>query len=104
MPVLSIHLQLIIIAIAAIGFDLGLQASLVAHQTLVYGLDPEARGRLNGVLFAGVFIGMALGSWLGNIMFVYGGWMFVVTLACISAILSLLIRLYEGCRLAQQKS
>lgn len=102
MPLLSVHLQLAIVAIAAIGFDLGLQASLVAHQTLVYGLDPEARGRLNGVLFAGVFVGMALGSWLGNMMFVHSGWMGVVFLACVSAVLSLLIRLYEGHRLAQQ--
>ncbi len=36
---------------ATIGFDFGVQATLVAHQTLVYGLEPAAlrlarRGRL----------------------------------------------------------
>ncbi|MEB3766782.1 MFS transporter [Acinetobacter sp. MD2] len=100
MPFVSVYWQLIVIAIAAVGFDLGLQASLVSHQTLVYALNPEARGRLNGILFTGVFIGMSLGSWLGNIMFVQYGWMAVVLLACICASFSLLIRLYEGRRLA----
>ncbi|WP_340581770.1 lipid II flippase MurJ, partial [Klebsiella pneumoniae] len=42
------------------GFDLGLQSSLVAHQNLVYGLEPQARGRLNALLFTVVFIGMSL--------------------------------------------
>ncbi|MEB3754991.1 MFS transporter [Acinetobacter sp. MD2(2019)] len=97
----SIVMQLMIIALAAVGFDLGLQASLVSHQTLVYGLDPAARGRLNGILFTGVFLGMALGSYLGNLMFTHGGWLNVVALACISALLSLMIRLYEGRRLAK---
>ncbi|HAG02977.1 MAG TPA: MFS transporter, partial [Leclercia adecarboxylata] len=59
MPALGVHGQLILIAVSAVGFDLGLQSSLVAHQNLVYGLEPRARGRLNAVLFTGVFIGMA---------------------------------------------
>ena len=60
LPVLSPHGQLALIALSAVGFDLGLQSSLVAHQNLVYGLEPKARGRLNALLFTVVFIGMAL--------------------------------------------
>ena len=62
MPALSVHGQLMLIALSAVGFDLGLQSSLVAHQNLVYSLEPQARGRLNALLFTVVFIGMALGS------------------------------------------
>ena len=39
MPALGPHGQLILIAVSAIGFDLGLQSSLVAHQNLVYSLS-----------------------------------------------------------------
>ncbi len=57
--------QLGLLVASAIGFDFGIQAALVAHQTLVYGLEPAARSRLNALLFTGVFIGMATGSALG---------------------------------------
>ena len=38
---------------------------VVAHQTLVYGLVPPARSRLNALLFTGMFIGMSAGAALG---------------------------------------
>ncbi|HCT25322.1 MAG TPA: MFS transporter, partial [Stenotrophomonas sp.] len=41
--------------------------ALVAHQTLVYGLVPPARSRLNALLFTGMFIGMAAGGALGSL-------------------------------------
>lgn len=95
LPLLSPFWQLIAIALCAIGFDLGLQSSLVAHQTLVYRLDPQARGRLNALLFTGVFIGMALGSILGSAMWEEYGWMGVVILAtCVSAA-SFMVRIAE---------
>ncbi len=61
LPLLPVHAQLALIALSAIGFDLGLQSSPVAHQNSVYGLEPQARGRLNALLFTVVFIGMSLG-------------------------------------------
>ena len=64
--------QLVLIALSAVGFDLGLQSSLVAHQNLVYSLEPQARGRLNALLFTVIFIGMALGSALGQ-QYLYAG-------------------------------
>jgi predicted MFS family arabinose efflux permease len=73
MPALGVHGQLILIAISAVGFDLGLQSSLVAHQNLVYSLEPQARGRLNALLFTVVFIGMALGSALGSNIYSLAG-------------------------------
>ena len=92
------HGQLILIAISAVGFDLGLQSSLVAHQNLVYGLEPQARGRLNALLFTGVFIGMSLGSVLGSKLYVLAGWSGVVTLAVVTGAIALGIRLLESAR------
>lgn len=98
LPALPPHGQLILIAISAVGFDLGLQSSLVAHQNLVYGLELQARGRLNALLFTGVFIGMSLGSVLGSKLYVIAGWSGVVTLAVITGAIALGIRLIESAR------
>lgn len=93
MPMLGVHGQLILIAVSAVGFDLGLQSSLVAHQNLVYSLEPQARGRLNALLFTVVFIGMALGSALGTKVYALAGWPAVVALATLTGAIALGIRL-----------
>lgn len=99
LPLVSAHTQLVIIALAAIGFDLGLQSSLVAHQNLVYGLEPQARGRLNALLFTVVFIGMALGSVLGSKLYMVAGWTGVVALATVTGVIALVIRLIDNRRM-----
>lgn len=99
LPLVSAHTQLVIIALAAIGFDLGLQSSLVAHQNLVYGLEPQARGRLNALLFTVVFIGMALGSVLGSKLYMVAGWLGVVALATVTGVIALVIRLIDNRRM-----
>lgn len=96
MPLLSTEAQLAVIALSAIGFDLGLQSSLVAHQNLVYSLEPKARGRLNALLFTVVFIGMAAGSAIGSKVYSMAGWPGVVTLATLCGAIALAIRLSAG--------
>lgn len=93
LPALPVHGQWVLIALSAVGFDLGLQSSLVAHQNLVYSLEPEARARLNALLFTVVFIGMALGSVLGSQVYMLADWQGVVTLATFSGAIALAIRL-----------
>jgi predicted MFS family arabinose efflux permease len=101
LPALPPHAQLILIALSAVGFDLGLQSSLVAHQNLVYGLEPQARGRLNALLFTGVFIGMAVGSALGSKLYSVASWQGVVVLATLSGFIALIIRLVDARRIQQ---
>ncbi len=101
LPALPPHGQLILIALSAVGFDLGLQSSLVAHQNLVYSLEPQARGRLNALLFTGVFIGMAVGSALGSKLYSVASWQGVVVLATVSGFIALMIRLFDARRLQQ---
>ncbi|MEN0584538.1 MULTISPECIES: MFS transporter [unclassified Kosakonia] len=101
LPVLPPHGRLALIALSAVGFDLGLQSSLVAHQNLVYGLEPQARGRLNALLFTGVFIGMALGSALGSKLYSVASWQGVVMLATVSGLVALLIRLFDARQIQQ---
>ncbi|THF63075.1 MFS transporter [Pseudothauera nasutitermitis] len=92
-PLLSAHLQLVLLVVGAIGFDFGIQAVLVAHQTIVYGLDPDARSRINAVLITGMFAGMAAGSALGGLALARLGWAGVVGVAVLASAGALLVRL-----------
>jgi len=92
LPFLPVQGQWLLIALSAVGFDLGLQSSLVAHQNLVYSLEPQARGRLNALLFTVVFIGMALGSAAGSQVYALANWQGVVALATVSGAIALVIR------------
>ncbi|MFC4275427.1 MFS transporter [Achromobacter aloeverae] len=87
------HGKVMLIVASAIGFDFGIQAALVAHQTIVYGIDPGARSRLNALLFTSVFVGMSVGAALGSLALAQWGWMGVVGLTTLSAVASLLVRL-----------
>ena len=95
-PLMSPHAQLLLLAVCAIGFDLGVQATLIAHQTIVYGIDPAARSRLNAVLFVGMFLGMAAGAALGSQLLAAFGWNGVVALATAMAFAALVTRMWRG--------
>jgi predicted MFS family arabinose efflux permease len=92
--------QLWLIAVGAVVFDLGIQAALVGHQTIVYSIDPAARSRLNAVLFTGMFTGMASGAWLGGLALAQWGWSGVCALAAVSALAALAVRLWPARRAA----
>lgn len=92
-PLLSPQARLWLLGASAIGFDLGVQVTLVAHQTIVYGIDPGARSRLNAVLFVCMFTGMAAGAGLGSMALAHYGWTGVATLATVSALAALGVRM-----------
>ena len=92
-PLLSLKVQLILLALVAVGFDFGVQATLVAHQTIVFSIAPEARSRANALLFTCMFVGMAAGSMLGGMALARWGWMGVTVFATLSSASALLVRL-----------
>ncbi|MES2742538.1 MAG: MFS transporter [Pseudomonadota bacterium] len=94
MPALSPNGQLLLLALSAVGFDLGVQAALIAHQTIVYGIDPGARSRLNAVLFVVMFLGMAAGAALGSLLLAQWGWIGVTSLAATASLGALVVRLW----------
>ncbi|MBF6990281.1 MFS transporter [Cupriavidus sp. IK-TO18] len=91
-PWLSPQAQLGLLVAAAVGFDLGVQVTLVAHQTIVYGIDPGARSRLNAVLFVCMFAGMAAGAALGSLALAHAGWTGVAALATATSLAALAVR------------
>ncbi|MGZ5179894.1 MAG: MFS transporter [Ramlibacter sp.] len=84
--------QLALLVASAIGFDFGAQATLVAHQSIVYGLEPAARSRLNALLFTGMFIGMSSGALLGSVALAHAGWLGVIGVATASSVAALGVR------------
>ncbi|MCY1200431.1 putative transporter [compost metagenome] len=92
LPMLPPSAALWLIAGSAVGFDLGIQMSLIAHQSIVYGIDPAARSRLNAVLMTGVFVGMAAGGALGSMALARWGWAGVAALATATAAAALGLR------------
>ncbi|MDE2442712.1 MAG: MFS transporter, partial [Betaproteobacteria bacterium] len=64
-----------------------------AHQTIVYGLEPAARSRLNAVLFVGMFIGMSAGAAIASLLFAQWGWLAVVALATTTSLLAFAVRM-----------
>ncbi|HEY9722027.1 MAG TPA: MFS transporter [Oscillatoriaceae cyanobacterium] len=93
-PLLPVPVRLWLLGLCAVGFDLGVQSALIAHQSIIYSLDPQAQSRVNAVLIVGMFIGMALGSALGSALLAHWGWLAVTALATASAVGALAIRLW----------
>lgn len=96
MPLLPPHARLWLLALSAIAFDFGVQATLVAHQTIVYGLEPAARSRLNAILFVAMFVAMAIGASTGSLVLARWGWSALTVLATVTATGALLVRLAPG--------
>lgn len=90
------HAQLALLAVATVGFDLGVQATLIAHQTIVYGIDPASRSRLNAILFVGMFIGMAAGAGIGSLTLAQWGWPGVIVLAVGTSLAALAVRMWPA--------
>jgi predicted MFS family arabinose efflux permease len=95
-PLLPVHARLGLLAACTVGFDLGVQATLIAHQTIVYGIEPGARSRLNAVLMVAMFIGMAIGSAVGSALLAKSGWPAVTALAAASALVALVVRMWPA--------
>jgi predicted MFS family arabinose efflux permease len=72
-------------------FDVAVQTSLVSHQSLVYGLDPGARARLNGIFVSALFVFFSLGSFVSALVWTRWGWFAVMGCACAASALAYLL-------------
>jgi predicted MFS family arabinose efflux permease len=75
----------LLVAVAVV-FDLGVQAALVSHQSVVYSLDAASRSRLNALLVSVMFVGMAGGAALGSGLLAAFGWRAVPVLGAVAAL------------------
>jgi predicted MFS family arabinose efflux permease len=104
-PVVTTGICLIIAAYATLAFaatwvaaavagaillDCGLRASIVANQTLVNTIAPEARSRSNTIFSGAVWGGNALGAFIASAMLAHSGWLAVCGVIICAPVLALL--------------
>jgi predicted MFS family arabinose efflux permease len=89
MAVAGKHLAGLIIGVVLM--DLGVQSGHVSNQTRIYGIDPNARSRLNMVYMVCYFVGGGLGSWLGALCWHFGGWLGVCGFGMAALIIAIVV-------------
>jgi predicted MFS family arabinose efflux permease len=65
---------LVLLVLAAIVLDFGVQGNVVLGYRAIFALEPEHRSRLNGLYMATFFAAGAAGSAIGGWAFAHGGW------------------------------
>ncbi|MFA9438475.1 MFS transporter [Uliginosibacterium sp. sgz301328] len=83
-----------LLVLATVVFDLGMQATLIGHQTIIYSLDAAARARLNALLIGAMFVGMASGSAIGSQMLDHFGWRGVCMFSAGAALAAFAVRMW----------
>jgi predicted MFS family arabinose efflux permease len=86
--------SLALLIVGTVAFDLGVQACLISHQSIIYGLDGAARSRLNAVLVSSMFLGMSVGAALASQALSHYGWSGVMLLGAAASLGALLVRLW----------
>lgn len=68
--------SVVVIWIAILLLDVGIQATQVTNIAVIYTLDPAANSRINTIYMTSYFIGGALGSYTAIALFEAGGWLY----------------------------
>jgi len=81
------------LAAGAALLDSGLRAAMVANQTVVNSLAPEARSRSNTVFGLSVWSGNAIGAFLATSALAASGWLAVCAISALAAVMALAVQL-----------
>ncbi len=82
--------------IGVILLDMGLQATHITNQTIIFAIYPEARNRLNTVYMVIYFIGGSLGTLLGSYAWDHWQWKGVTGFGLLCTGLALVLHLLNG--------
>ena len=81
------------LAVGAALLDSGLRAAMVANQTVVNSLAPEARSRSNTVFGLSVWSGNAIGAFIATSALAASGWLAVCAISALAAAAALAVQL-----------
>ena len=82
------------VLVGAALLDCGLRAVMVANQTLVTSVDPQARSRLNTLFQAHMWGGNAVGAIVASTALTHAGWWAVCAIAFAGAALAIVAQLF----------
>jgi predicted MFS family arabinose efflux permease len=63
-----------LLAVGVIVLDAGMQGMQITNQSIIYGLRPEARSRVNSAYMVNCFAGASLGSFFAGTLYARFGW------------------------------
>jgi predicted MFS family arabinose efflux permease len=88
--------------VGVVVLDFGVTSALISNQHIVFGLHPEARGRLNTIFMTGMFLGGSCGSAGATLAWAEGGWgavsAFGAAMAMVAAGVQIVVHLRRGGR------
>lgn len=82
--------SLVVLGLGVVLLDAGAQASHLTNQTVIFGLAPELRSRLNALYMVVYFAGGALGTAVASVAWSFGAWPAVCATGGAFALLGLL--------------
>ena len=80
--------------VATVLMDIGVQATQVSTLAQIYTLDESAHSRINTMYMTLMFIGGALGTWVGVTCWALGGWQLVCWQMLFWAFVALMVSLW----------
>lgn len=80
------------VILGVILLDLGIQGAQISNQTRIYNLNQDERSRINTIFVVSNFIGAAVGSSLGSLVWNLYNWNGV----CITGVIMIAIALVTG--------
>jgi predicted MFS family arabinose efflux permease len=83
-------LSVVVLAIAGIAVDFGVQANVVLGYRALFALGAETRSRLNGLYMTTFFLAGAAGSAAGAWAYATGGWMLAASIGAVLPIAGLI--------------
>jgi predicted MFS family arabinose efflux permease len=81
--------------VGVIILDMGVQATHISNQSIIFALIPEARNRLNTVYMVSYFIGGASGTFLASLLWNSFEWTGVCAIGGGLAIIALVVHLFS---------
>jgi len=88
--------NIILLVIGVIIMDMGVQATHISNQAVIFALHPEARNRLNTVYMVTYFVGGAAGTFVASQAWNVYKWNGVVVMGISLSVLSLIIHVIFG--------
>ena len=83
------------IAIGVVLMDVGVQATHIANQAIIFALNPEARNRINTVYMVSYFIGGSTGTFIATLAWAAYGWSGVCIIGIALSTAALLVHLFH---------
>ena len=87
-----------------IAMDMGMQASHLSNQALIFALDAGARNRINTVYMVTYFLGGAAGSYLSSHLWNTYQWNGVCIMGIIVSAIALFVHLFNRNKLQQKRT